>query len=200
VRALVPAAAVAAVLLVSSVGLAAAETLPAPVQDVAHSALKKVGIYVPPGHERYNDPVDCPGGPYANHGAYVRAHKDDPAAGQSPCGKPVRSVTNRADSEAENAPDDADRDGEKTDEGPPPWARGQSHDGTPGKEPKEKQQHRADVESDEDAERDHDVDEDSGLEDVAPPAAPSSTTTVAPSEPTTTVAPPSSTTTTSLVP
>jgi hypothetical protein len=74
------------------VGLAAADVLPAPVQDMAHGALDAVGVHVPPGHVRYNDPVVCPGGPYRNHGAYVRAHNSDPNAGSSPCGKPVQSV------------------------------------------------------------------------------------------------------------
>ncbi len=74
------------------VGLAAADVLPAPVQDMAHGALNAVGVHVPPGHVRYNDPVACPGGPYRNHGAYVRSHKSDPKAGESPCGKPVQSV------------------------------------------------------------------------------------------------------------
>jgi hypothetical protein len=66
--------------------------LPAPVQDVAHHALDAVGVHVPPGHQRFNDPATCPGGPYANHGAYVRAHHDDPNAGESPCGKPLNAV------------------------------------------------------------------------------------------------------------
>lgn len=74
------------------VGLAAADVLPAAVQDAAHNTLATVGVHVPPGHNRYNDPTVCPGGPYANHGAYVRSHKDDPDAGKSPCGKPVKSV------------------------------------------------------------------------------------------------------------
>ena len=81
-----------AALLVGSGGLATAGALPAPVQDVAHRALQAVGVNVPPGHERYNDPVDCPGGPYANHGDYVSKHPDDPTAGRSPCGKPTKAV------------------------------------------------------------------------------------------------------------
>jgi hypothetical protein len=76
----------------SGVGLAAADVLPAPVQDAAHRALDTVGVNVPPGHNRYNDATVCPGGPYANHGAYVRAHSSDPNAGKSKCGKPVKSV------------------------------------------------------------------------------------------------------------
>jgi hypothetical protein len=80
-RAAVLVAALVGTMLLSGVGLAAADTLPDPVQEVAHTTLAKVGVHVPPGHERYNDPVVCPGGPYKNHGAYVRAHKDDPDAG-----------------------------------------------------------------------------------------------------------------------
>ena len=75
------AAGIAGGFLAGSVGLASAGTLPAPVQDVAHGALGAVGINVPPGHSRYNGP-EC-GGTYANHGAYVRAHKGDPAAARS---------------------------------------------------------------------------------------------------------------------
>ena len=86
-------AATAGALVFGGVGLAAADVLPAPVQDVAHTTLDRVGVHVPPGHDRYNDPAVCPGGPYRNHGAYVRAHKNDPAAGKSPCGKPVQSVS-----------------------------------------------------------------------------------------------------------
>src|SRR5262245_41084775 len=78
--------ALAATMVVGSVGLAAADTLPSPVQEVAHDALGKVGVNVPPGHDRYNDPTACPDGPYRNHGAYVRAHKGDPNAAHSPCG------------------------------------------------------------------------------------------------------------------
>src|SRR5687768_5599784 len=73
------AAGVAGGFLVGSMGLASAGTLPDPVQEVAHKALGTVGIDVPPGHDRYNGP-EC-GGTYANHGQYVRAHKDDPNAG-----------------------------------------------------------------------------------------------------------------------
>jgi hypothetical protein len=76
-----------------SLGLANAGALPAGLQDTAQSVLAHVGIDVPPGHERYNDPTVCPGGPYKNHGEYVRTHKDDPNAGESPCGKPLNAVT-----------------------------------------------------------------------------------------------------------
>src|SRR5947209_3612464 len=62
------AAAAAGGFLIGSVGLASAGSLPAPAQDAARSALSTVGINVPPGHDRYNDPSKCPGGPYANHG------------------------------------------------------------------------------------------------------------------------------------
>src|SRR3954447_4619452 len=51
------AAAAAGGFLIGSVGLASAGSLPAPAQDAAHSALGAVGINVPPGHDRYNDPT-----------------------------------------------------------------------------------------------------------------------------------------------
>jgi hypothetical protein len=97
---LLSAAAVAA-FFASGLGLAAADVLPPSAQDVAHNALNAVGVHVPPGHDRYNDATVCPGGPYANHGAYVRAHPNDPNAGKSPCGMPTRAV-NPSSSGAEN--------------------------------------------------------------------------------------------------
>jgi hypothetical protein len=103
-------------LVFGGVGLAAADVLPAPVQEVAHTALDRVGVHVPPGHDRYNDPVACPGGPYRNHGVYVRSHKRDPAAGKSPCGKPKQSV-NPSGAEKTDRGDEADGG-----HGPPPWA------------------------------------------------------------------------------
>ncbi len=111
------------------VGLAAADVLPAPVQDVAHNALDAVGVHVPPGHNRYNDPTVCPGGPYRNHGAYVRAHPNDPNAGASPCGKPVQSVNPTGKPNADkNDPTDKNDPADKNDKnkahGPPPWAHG----------------------------------------------------------------------------
>jgi hypothetical protein len=86
------AAATAGCVIFGSAGLAAAGTLPATVQDAAHTALGAVGVNVPEGHGRFNDPTICPGGPYKNHGQYVKAHPNDPKAAQSPCGKPLQSV------------------------------------------------------------------------------------------------------------
>ncbi len=43
------------------------------------------------GPQRYNGP-EC-GGTYKNHGQYVRAHTQDPNAGQSRCGKPIQAGT-----------------------------------------------------------------------------------------------------------
>ncbi len=103
------------------VGLAAADVLPAPVQGVAHRALDPLGIHVPPGHNRYNDPTVCPGVPSRNHGAYVRAHAGDPNAGKSPCGKPVQSVDPAG--KAKHA-DDKDPGDKNNGHGPPPWAHG----------------------------------------------------------------------------
>ena len=117
------AAATAGGFLVGSMGLASAGTLPNPVQDVAHSALGAVGISVPPGHDRYNGP-EC-GGTYANHGEYVRAHPDDPAAGRSPCGKPNRAAKRGGGQPAAEASDRR---------GPPPWAQGNGQGKAKGKD------------------------------------------------------------------
>jgi hypothetical protein len=125
---LVSAAAIAG-FVAGGVGLAAADVLPAPVQGVAHSALDPLGIHVPPGHNRYNDPTVCPGGPYRNHGAYVRAHADDPNAGKSPCGKPVQSVDPARNA---NGADKKDHDDKNSGHGPPPWAHGRDKTGTQG--------------------------------------------------------------------
>jgi len=116
------------------VGLAAAAVLPAPVQDVAHNALDAVGVHVPPGHDRYNDPTVCPGGPYSNHGAYVRAHANDPNAGASPCGKPVKSVNPTGKPDADKN-DPADKNDKNDGHGPPPWAHGHGKPDTQGAAP-----------------------------------------------------------------
>jgi len=108
----------------AGVGLAAADVLPAPVQDAAHTTLASVGLHVPPGHNRYNDPTVCPGGPYANHGAYVRSHKSDPNAGQSPCGKPVQAVGPSGALKGGETPADDSGESGATGHGPPPWAHG----------------------------------------------------------------------------
>jgi len=108
--------------LAGSVGLASANALPSPAQGAAHDVLSTVGINVPPGHDRYNGP-EC-GGTYANHGAYVRAHKGDPTAAQSKCGKP-----NGATDQAPGGPSTGASTGTSTTDtnghhGPPPWAHG----------------------------------------------------------------------------
>ena len=73
-----------------STALAAAGSLPAPAQDVAHDTLGAVGISVPRSTE------GCPAGTsYRNHGEYVSAVEaaggDVRAAAHSDCGKPVHS-------------------------------------------------------------------------------------------------------------
>jgi hypothetical protein len=113
--------------MAGSVGLAAADVLPAPVQDVAHHALDSVGVHVPPGHQRFNDPATCPGGPYANHGAYVRAHHDDPNAGSSPCGKPVQAVNPGQDSNSDEQPGNHGK-GSKPNGTNPGNGKGKGHD------------------------------------------------------------------------
>ena len=73
-----------------STALAAAGSLPAPAQDVAHDTLGAVGINVPRSTE------GCPDGTsYRNHGEYVSAVEaaggDVRAAAHSDCGKPAHS-------------------------------------------------------------------------------------------------------------
>lgn len=101
--------------MIGTMGLASAGALPEPAQGVAHGALGTVGIRVPPGHDRYNGP-ECGGA--KTHGEYVEAHKDDPAAGRSPCGKPNVAVNRGRDNRAgqPGRPEGIGRGG------PPPWA------------------------------------------------------------------------------
>ena len=117
------AAAAVAGFFAGSLGLASAGALPASLQDTAHSALDRIGVHVPPGHDRFNDPAVCPDGPYKNHGEYVRTHPDDPTAGQSPCGKPTKAVdpdkksdrsdSSGADEEGDDAPGRPDKNKQK---------------------------------------------------------------------------------------
>jgi hypothetical protein len=109
-------------LMLGGTGLAYADALPAPVQVAAHGALSDLGVSVPNGHgpARYNGP-ECSGGPYANHGQYVRSHHADPNAGTSRCGKPVQAGSGGAtgDTEAPETPD--------TDQGNGPGAAHSGH-------------------------------------------------------------------------
>jgi hypothetical protein len=107
--------------LAGSTGLAAAGTLPAPAQDVAHSVLGAVGVDVPRSTE------DCPDGrSYRNHGEYVAeveaAGGDVEAAARSRCGKPdpERKGQGKGDG-GKPAGAREDRDGDPC-TGPPPWA------------------------------------------------------------------------------
>jgi hypothetical protein len=184
-RSMLLVAAVVTALLVTSVGLAAADTLPDSVQDVAHRALDRVGVHVPPGHNRYNDPAACPGGPYDNHGAYVRTHKDDPNAGKSPCGKPVKA-TKRADgsgTESESGHGKAGTGEKHT--GPPPWAHGQSHAGKGDEKTDDKTTGQKNATSDDE-------------EDDAPTGVAPAPSTTSPSHPSSTTMPPTTTTTTTV--
>ena len=106
--------------LAGSVGLASADTLPGPAQDVAHHVLGAVGISVPPGQSRYNGP-EC-GGTYRNHGQYVRAHHGQPGAGSSPCGRPEVSVTPGSSTTEVSEPPGTGPGSHG--HGPPPWAHG----------------------------------------------------------------------------
>ena len=179
-------AAVVTVLLVTSVGLAAADTLPDPAQDVAHRALDTVGVHVPPGHDRYNDPAVCPGGPYDNHGAYVRTHKDDPNAGKSPCGKPVKATKHADGSGTESETGDGSAGTDEKDTGPPPWAHGQSHAGKGDEKAKDqKTKGQKNATSDD-------------QEDDAPTGVAPAPSTTSPPQPSSTTMPPTTTTTTTV--
>ena len=104
-----------------STALAAAGSLPAPAQDVAHDTLGAVGINVPRSTE------GCPEGTsYRNHGEYVSAVEaaggDVRAAAHSDCGKPVHSGKGNGNGNEGVAPGARpDRDGDPC-TGPPPWA------------------------------------------------------------------------------
>lgn len=116
-------------LMLGGTGLAYAGALPATVQDAAHGTLSQVGLSVPNGHgpARYNGP-ECTGGPYANHGQYVRSHKSDPNAGTSRCGKPVQAGNGGA-SDGTEAPETPG-----TNQGHAPGAGRSSH-GSKAKQP-----------------------------------------------------------------
>ncbi len=99
-------------LLVGGTGLASAGALPGPAQDAAHTTLSKVGVKVPQGTERFNDPAVCGTDPatqqpFRNHGQYVKAHKGDPAASQSRCGKPLKAGTEPDEKQTDPATDPA---------------------------------------------------------------------------------------------
>jgi hypothetical protein len=107
--------------ILAGTGLAAADALPRSVEGVARGALAKVGVGAPGGPERYKGPeCDASKGDYKNHGQYVKLHKDDPAAAQSRCGKPIHSGETPAPGD-EPKPDKPKPDGGPC-QGPPPWA------------------------------------------------------------------------------
>lgn len=112
-------------ILVGSTGLATAGALPGPAQGVAHTVLSSVGVHVPGGPQRYNGP-EC-GGTYKNHGQYVRAHTQDPNAGQSRCGKPIQAGTG---SDSTNAPDTPDNPSGTAPGNPSGKANGNGHGNT----------------------------------------------------------------------
>lgn len=101
------AAALVVGLLVGSTGLAAAGALPDTAQQAAHKALRTVGVNVPPGKDRVTEGcgTDENGEPFKNHGQYVKAHKDDPEASKSDCGKPRKSVKDGTDDDDATKPE-----------------------------------------------------------------------------------------------
>ncbi len=185
------AAAAIAGFVAGGTGLAAAAVLPAPVQDTAHSLLSSLGVRVPPGHERYNDPTVCVGGPYRNHGAYVRAHKDDPNAGQSLCGKPLQAANGKDGKDGTKDKGNAEHGASSSHRhGPPPWAHAKAKAG------------HADNDNGNDTGKGNQNDNKNAVvppvsppETAPPTTSPSSTTTTLP-ETTTTALPETATTTT----
>jgi hypothetical protein len=129
-------------LLLGGTGLATAGALPAPAQDVAHTTLSKVGLNVPEGTQRFNDTTVCgtdpqTGQPFRNHGQYVKAHKGDPNAATSRCGKPIQAGTpepagTTKGTEAPEPPEPTEKPGttEKPDAAGNP---GKGHANNPGK-------------------------------------------------------------------
>lgn len=173
-----------------STTLAAAGSLPAPAQDVAHDALGAVGISVP----RSTD--GCPEGTsYRNHGEYVSAVEasggDVRAAAHSGCGKPVHSGKGNGNAKRDGVGPGAspDRDGDPC-TGPPPWAG--THLDAEAQEVA-RAEREATCGPDDDAADDAEVETD-GAEEEDPAAKSGVTTTTVPVETTTTV--PDATTTT----
>ena len=171
--------------LVGSTGLAAAGSLPAPAQDVAHDVLDVVGIGVPRSTE------GCPEGTsYRNHGEYVSAVEaaggDVDAAAHSDCGKPTHAAKGNGNgTDKEKGAPGASPDGDEDPcTGPPPWAG--THD------PEAKEAARAERETtcgpDDDADEIDDVEEEdpASKRDATTTTVPDATTTTLPSETTTT--------------
>lgn len=172
-----------------STALAAAGSLPAPAQDVAHDTLGAVGISVPRSTE------GCPEGTsYRNHGEYVSAvgasGGDVLAAAHSDCGKPVHSGKGGGNDKEEGVAPGAspDRDGDPC-TGPPPWAG--THLDTEAKEVA-----RAEREATCGPEDDAELEPDDAAEEDDPAAKSGATTTTVPDATTTTTTTVTETTTT----
>jgi hypothetical protein len=181
--------------LVGTTGLATANALPDPAQQIAHSVLGQVGIDVPQP-DRYHGP-ECGAEAKRNHGAYVR---DDKTLAQSDCGKKVRDESSVGAEKDGSEVDDANEPKAATGAcaGKPPWA-GESM--TAAEKAAAKAERTAlcgedpDDEAD-DVEAEEPDDEADELQDEKKAAADESTTTTAAPETTTTAAPESTTTTT----
>lgn len=180
-------AAFAVGLLAGTSGLATAGALPNGAQEVAHRTLGAVGVKVPPG-DRYQGP-ECGGGPFKNHGQYVKAQPKEKRAeaAKSRCGKPIQAGTG----------DDGAEEPKGTGcQGPPPWAG----KGKPDKAAKEARK-QACGDTDKDDKGKAPAAPDAGDRKVAPEA-PATVTTEPPTSdttvpgPTTTTEPPATTTTT----
>jgi hypothetical protein len=110
-------AAFAAGIVLGGTSLASAGVMGQTVQDKVADAAAHVNVNLPGGTERYGvGAPECAGYTAGtNHGQWVKAHKGDPEAANSDCGKPMSSV--------DKAHNDANENG--SDHGSacrPPWA------------------------------------------------------------------------------
>ncbi len=169
-----------------STALAAAGSLPAPAQDVAHDALGAVGISVPRSTE------GCPeGSSYRNHGEYVAAVEaaggDVRAAARSDCGKPVHSNKGGGGKGEGGAPGATPSPDADPCTGPPPWAG--THLDAEAKEAARAEREAACGPDDAEVEADDPEEEaPSSRSDATTTTVPDETTTTVPDETTTTVA------------
>jgi hypothetical protein len=102
-------AAFAAGIVLGATSLASAGVMGQTVQDKVADAAQHVNVNLPGGTERYGvGAAECPGyTPGTNHGQWVKAHKGDPDAAKSDCGKPVSAVNKSHDDANESGSDHA---------------------------------------------------------------------------------------------
>jgi hypothetical protein len=112
-------AAFAAGIVLGGTSLASAGVMGPTVQDKVADAAAHVNVNLPGGTERYGvGKAECAGYTAGtNHGQWVKAHKGDPEAAKSDCGKPVKSVD-----KAQNDANENDNENGNGAACKPPWA------------------------------------------------------------------------------